>query len=104
MHRGESTSPSSTPHRQPKLSDSYGTETVKYAVSKCTQSLNEAKWNLNGVFCCPAFLTESAGSGYFEHRRRDVEERFTDSDIAWLILKYDCHFNVEFSTGVNLFL
>jgi hypothetical protein len=25
------------------------------------------------------------------------------SHIAWLILKYDCHINVEFSTGVALF-
>jgi hypothetical protein len=24
-------------------------------------------------------------------------------NIPWLILKYDCHINVEFSTGVNLF-
>jgi hypothetical protein len=25
------------------------------------------------------------------------------SHIAWLILKYDCHINVEYSMGVNLF-
>jgi hypothetical protein len=41
--------------------------------------------------------------GYFEHRRRNEEDRLIVSHIAWLILKYDCHINVEFSTGVQLF-
>jgi hypothetical protein len=41
--------------------------------------------------------------GYFEHRRRDEEDRLIVSHIPWLILKYDCHINIEFSTGVQLF-
>jgi hypothetical protein len=41
--------------------------------------------------------------GYFEHRRRLAEDQFIVSHVPWLILKYDCHINVEFSTGVALF-
>ncbi|KAJ7921058.1 hypothetical protein B0H13DRAFT_2318811 [Mycena leptocephala] len=41
--------------------------------------------------------------GYFEHRRHRREDEFVASHIAWLILKYDCHINVEYSMGVNLF-
>jgi hypothetical protein len=41
--------------------------------------------------------------GYFEHRRRSPEDAFIVSHIPWLILKYDCHINVEFSTTVALF-
>ncbi|KAJ6609918.1 hypothetical protein B0H10DRAFT_1954218 [Mycena sp. CBHHK59/15] len=33
----------------------------------------------------------------------DTQDQFIVSDIPWLILKYDCHINVEFSMGVNLF-
>lgn len=42
-------------------------------------------------------------TGYFEHRRREEEDSFIVSHIPWLILKYDCHINVEFSSGVQLF-
>jgi hypothetical protein len=41
--------------------------------------------------------------GYFEHRRRRAEDQLIVSHIPWLILKYDCHINVEFSSGVALF-
>lgn len=41
--------------------------------------------------------------GYFEHCRREEEDASIVSHIPWLILKYDCHINVEFSTGVQLF-
>ena len=50
-----------------------------------------------------SFCIELPSPGYFEHRRRDEEDRLIVSHIAWLILKYDCHINVEFSTGVQLF-
>jgi hypothetical protein len=42
-------------------------------------------------------------TGYFEHRRRHTEDSLIVSHIASLILKYDCHINVEFSSGVHLF-
>ncbi|KAJ6568199.1 hypothetical protein B0H10DRAFT_2238242 [Mycena sp. CBHHK59/15] len=41
--------------------------------------------------------------GYFQHRRRKFEDEFIVPHIPWLILKYDCHINVEYSMGVNLF-
>jgi hypothetical protein len=40
---------------------------------------------------------------YFEHRRQKEEDAFRVSHIPWLVLKYDCHINVEFSTSVQLF-
>jgi hypothetical protein len=48
-------------------------------------------------------LTHSSAPGYFEHRRRQPDDESIVSHIPWLILKYDCHINVEYSTGVNLF-
>jgi hypothetical protein len=42
-------------------------------------------------------------TGYFDDRRRHAEDEYIVSHVAWLILKYDCHINVEFSSGVALF-
>jgi hypothetical protein len=42
-------------------------------------------------------------AGYFEHRRRHPEDPFIVSHLPWLIMKYDCHINVELSTGVAHF-
>lgn len=41
--------------------------------------------------------------GYFEPRRRQPEDANIVLHIAWMILKYDCHINVEYSVGVQLF-
>jgi hypothetical protein len=50
-----------------------------------------------------AFHYYKCFTGYFEPRRREKEDEFVVSHIPWLIHKYDCHINVEYSMGVNLF-
>jgi hypothetical protein len=42
-------------------------------------------------------------SGYFEPRRRKADDSNIVLHVPYLILKYDCHINVEYSGSVSLF-
>ncbi|KAJ7701158.1 hypothetical protein B0H17DRAFT_1128447 [Mycena rosella] len=71
-----------------------------------SKTYHRCGWPRNCQYGFPKPLKQESSfneRGYFEHRRRHSEDEFMVSHITWLILKYDWHVNVEFSTGVNLF-
>lgn len=47
--------------------------------------------------------TDIANLGYFHPRRRLEEDTNVVAHVPWLIFKYDCHINFEYSASVSLF-
>jgi len=54
--------------------------------------------------CCLSIVASAdINLGYFHGRRRSPEDAWTVSHIPFLVAKYDCHINIEYSGTVALF-